>query len=114
MNLSRNRTLIKSKESEMKKLSFVTLLLLVVSFTAVAEETIYETKMVLVEGKKSYLMDGDPFKRAYKPVNYKKSEVLPSLVSIGWQIKSMQLDEGSTKEELFGYVILERKQQPKK
>ena len=92
----------------MKKYHLIAVILMALSFNAFSEETRYETKMVMVEGKKSYLMDGDPFKNAPKPHNYKKSTVLPSLLSIGWQIKSMQLDEGSTKEELYGYVILER------
>lgn len=102
----------------MKKIALVALLLLSVSLNAVAEETeeiVYETKMVLVEGKKSYLMGGDPFKRNLnKPLNYSRSKVLPSLVLLGWQITSVQLNEDCAKKEACGYALLKRKIETKK
>jgi len=67
----------------------ICLLLLVLSGAAIAEQ-----KIILLEGEHSKLMQGDRYKFAInKPHNYKNNEVLPALLSIGWRIQSLYINE---------------------
>ncbi len=68
-----------------------------------------EQKMILLEGEDSKLMQGDRYKfAANKPQGYKNNEVLPALLSIGWRIQSVYINEKSTGKNMYGYLILER------
>ena len=70
-----------------------------------------EQKMILVKEEKSFLMEGDTYKNSVnKPKGYSKDSVLPALLSAGWQIKSVHVNENSTENSLYGYVVIERKQ----
>lgn len=67
-----------------------------------------EQKMIIVKGEKSYLMDGDTYKNSFnKPKGYSKDSVLPAFLSIGWYIKSIHVNEKSTEENLYGYVLIQ-------
>ena len=80
-------------------------LFMLCSFSAYAGT---EQKMIIVKGQNSYLMDGDEYGRSHnKPRNYRKNEVLPALLSIGWRIKNINVNEKSTEDNLYGYVLLE-------
>jgi len=84
----------------------VCLLFLLLSGTAIAEQ-----KMILLDGEYSKLMQGDRYKFAInKPQNYKRNEVLPAFLSIGWRIQSVYINEKSTGKKMFGYVIIEREE----
>ena len=80
-------------------------ILLTSSFSAYAGT---QQKMIVVKGQNSYLMDGDPYRHSHnKPRNYRKDEVLPSLLSIGWRITSIHVNEKSSEDNLYGYVLIE-------
>lgn len=74
-------------------------------FSASAET---EQKMIIVKGENSYLMEGDTYKNAYnKPKGYSRDSVLPAFLSIGWYIKSIHVNEKSTENNLYGYVLIQ-------
>ena len=78
------------------------------SFLTFEASAALEQKMIIVKGDQSFLMDGDPYKSAFnKPKNYRKNNVLPALLSIGWQLKSVHVNEKSSEDNLYGYVIIE-------
>jgi len=86
--------------------AFVFMLLTITTFSVYAET---EQKMIIVKGDKSFLMDGDTYKSAYnKPKGYSRDSVLPALLSIGWYIKSIHVNEKSSEDNLYGYVLLQR------
>ena len=92
----------------MKILNLITLLFLffaIPSFSVFAET---QQKMIIVKGQNSFLMDGDQYARSHnKPMNYRKDEVLPNFLSIGWRIKSIHVNEKSSEDNLYGYVLIE-------
>ena len=88
----------------LKMKSILLIFTLLLSSAAVAEQ-----KMILLEGEHSKLMQGDRYKFAInKPQGYKNNEVLPALLSIGWRIQSVHINEKSTGKNMYGYLILER------
>jgi len=94
---------------EEMKLLIIAISLLLLAQLANAEHGEYQQKMIRVEGENSYLMKGDPYKNnRNKPLNYKRDAVLPSLLSAGWKIVSVEVNEKSTEDLLYGYVVLER------
>jgi hypothetical protein len=59
--------------------------------------------------QKMIIVKGDRYKFAYnKPQEYGKDKVLPALLSIGWRIKSVYVNEKSKEDNMYGYVVLER------
>ena len=93
----------------MKVLRCTTFLLLFIAISSVAQSVEVEQKMIIVKGDKSFLMEGDSYKNAAnKPKGYSKDSVLPAFLSIGWQIKSVRINEKSTEDNLYGYVVIER------
>lgn len=76
------------------------------SFSASADT---QQKMIVIKDQNSYLMDGDPYANsANKPLNYRADEVLPSLLSIGWRITGIYINEKSLEDSLYGYLLIER------
>ena len=64
--------------------------------------------MIIVKGDKSFLIDGDNYKWAFnKPKGYSRDSVLPAFLSIGWYIKSIHVNEKSTEDNLYGYVLIQ-------
>ena len=86
----------------------IVLTLVLFSVESLAESTVTETKMILVKGTKSMLMDGDPFIHASKPLNYSKNKVLPFFLKSGWNIKSVHVNEKSVEDKLYGYVVIQK------
>lgn len=75
------------------------------SFSAYAQT---QQKMIVIKDQDSYLMEGDPYANsANKPLNYRADEVLPSLLSIGWRITGVYINEKSVEDNLYGYVLIE-------
>ena len=97
-------------ETSRKLLLTYVLLLLSLSTQVNAEYKVeYEQKLILINGAESRFMDGE-----HKPTfNFKKDEVLPYLQRRGWKIKSVHINEKSTENYLYGYVLVERKVQKK-
>lgn len=69
-------------------------------------------KLVLLEGTESRLMEGDPL---YRTETKKKSryrfnsnQALPFLLSTGWEIKSIHLNQSGHGDYLYGYAIVEK------
>ena len=88
-----------------KLTAFVFMLLTISTFSVCAET---EQKMIIVKGDKSFLMDGDTYKWAFnKPKGYSRDSVLPAFLSIGWHIKSIHVNEKSTENNLYGYVLIQ-------
>lgn len=70
----------------------------------VIAEARYEQKLVFVQGDESRFMKGEK-----RPVfDFKKDEVLPYLLSRGWKIVSVHVNEKSREDNLYGYVVVER------
>ncbi len=57
-------------------------------------------------------MNGDPLYRtnAVKKARYRfnPDEVLPFLLSTGWAIKSVYMNEPTYADEIYGYVVVEK------
>ncbi len=91
------------------KSSFTLKTVLLLSALLFSSNIIAEQKMILLEGEHSRLMQGDRYKFSVnKPQGYKNNEVLPALLSIGWRIQSVYINEKSTGKKMYGYLILER------
>jgi len=93
----------------MKISKLLQLLLLFISIYLYSLNVSADQKMIVLKGDNSYLMQGDRYKFAFnKPQEYGKSKVLPALLSIGWRIKSVHVNEKSTEDSMYGYLVLER------
>ena len=93
----------------MKCLNLVTTVFMFLVIPVFAVSAATEQKMIIVKGENSYLMEGDTYKSAFnKPKGYSKNSVLPALLSVGWSIKSIHVNEKSTEDNLYGYVLLHR------
>ena len=93
----------------MKIQNTLTLILFLFTISTFSAHAGIEQKMIIVKGDKSFLMDGDTYKHAFnKPKGYSRDSVLPALLSIGWYIKSIYVNEKSTEDNLYGYVLLQR------
>ena len=91
------------------KIPFTLKATLLLSAILLSNNAFAEQKMILLEGEHSRLMQGDRYKfAANKPRGYKNNEVLPALLSIGWHIQSIYINEKSTGKKMYGYLILER------
>jgi len=93
---------------------FISTLLSICSYSQVYAEYEHEydyyQKLILVDGKKSRLMDGEQ-----TPMfNFNKKEVLPYFLKRGWKIQSITLHEGSNPHHMYGYVVIEKKIMSKK
>lgn len=70
-----------------------------------------EQKLVIVKGDKSFLMGGDAYRSTYnKPKGYSRDSVLPALLSVGWRIKSIHVNDASVDGIISGYVLIVRKE----
>ena len=69
-------------------------------------------KLVFLEGIQSRLMDGDPlyYTDTAKKARYRfnPNEVLPYLLSTGWEIKSIHLNQDGHGDYVYGYAIVEK------
>jgi hypothetical protein len=64
-----------------------------------------KTRVVLLRGAASYMMEGDPLKKDAR----NDGAALPRLLEDGWKIKSMHLATAPDKSsDPVGYVIVER------
>jgi hypothetical protein len=70
----------------------------------------YKQKLILLQGKKSRLMDGD-----VRPAfNFNKKEALPYYLARGWTIQHIYFDENSTQNSMYGYAVIEKREKVKK
>lgn len=75
---------------------------------AVSGEARYEQKLIFVQGAESRFMKGER-----KPVfDFRDDEVLPYLLSRGWKIVSVHVNERSKEDNLYGYVVVQREISP--
>ena len=69
-------------------------------------------KLIILDGNQSRLMDGDPLYRTdtAKKARYRfnPNEVLPYLLSTGWEIKSVVLNQHTYGDYVYGYAIVEK------
>ena len=99
-------------------LSVTTLIMLLVTSVVCAQvhptsdDTIQ--KIVLLDGVHSRLMKGDPllYEISSDKARFKFDEnaVLPYLLQTGWQIVSLEINEKSRSDRLYGYAVLRRDQ----
>ena len=87
---------------------FYIVFLLLTSMHAMAGKQL-EQKLIIVKNQQSALMKGDIFLKAInRPHNFNKKAALPFFLSRGWQIKSVHINEKSTEESLYGYIVIEK------
>ena len=67
------------------------------SSQVISDEAGYESRMILVSGTTSRLMDGDPYARQAKPLNYNRKQVLPFFLKSGWNIRSVYVNKKAKK-----------------
>ena len=93
----------------MKNINLAAPIILFLTISAFSAHAATEQKIIMVKGDKSFLMDGDTYKSAFnKPKGYSRDSVLPALLSIGWRIISVNVNEKSTEKSLYGYVVIQR------
>ncbi len=93
----------------MRSLMLATICFIFYCLPAFADTIEYETRMIIVHGAMSKLMDGDSFANFNKPLNYNDRRVLPFFLKAGWNIRSVHVNEKSREDNLYGYVVIERK-----
>ncbi len=93
----------------MKSLKPVIVFISICSGLLFSSNVVADQKMIVIKGDHSYLMQGDRYKFAInKPQGYKNNKVLPALLSIGWNIQSVHVNEKSQENNMYGYIVLER------
>lgn len=95
---------------------FVLILSLVTVSLTHAQTNVYDDnqteKVVLIDGTISRLMDGDPLYRTHiierSLIRFDPDQALPYLLSNGWKIKSLHINEDIYSDYVYGYVIVEK------
>jgi hypothetical protein len=64
----------------------------------------YKQKLILLQGKKSRLIDG----HTRPSFNFNKREVLPYYLARGWTIQHIYFDESDIPGERYAYVVIEK------
>ncbi len=70
----------------------------------------YKQKLILLQGKKSRLMDG----HSRPAFNFNKKEALPYYLARGWTIQHIYFDQTNTPNKMYAYAVIEKWQKIKK
>ena len=65
----------------------------------------YRQKLILVQGKKSRLLDG----HSRPSFNFNKKEVLPYYLARGWVIQHIYFDQSNSLNGIYAYAVIEKK-----
>lgn len=90
------------------KLTLLLILFIALSTTqyAIAGST-QKQRIILIKGDESFLMKGDPFIKSFnKPHNFRKNAALHFFLKNGWSIQSLHINEKSTEDQLYGYIVI--------
>jgi hypothetical protein len=92
---------------DMRNCICILLMALTLISPAYATEEVIEQKVVILRGENSYLMEGDRlFTPLNKPYGYRDDRVLPYLLSAGWEIQNIFVNQLSSSTNLYGYALL--------